>query len=132
MVKLYWYEGFTDNLDRRLSFPQPVGFSAGVQLSGIFVLPVEFQSSSVDAVDMPETDGRGRSRAGGWNRPRQPAEKRSVRRQSLRDKIDGLSYGRFPAHFDPNVPGCRSKPNDPAVPSPLRNRRALYRSNIAR
>jgi hypothetical protein len=65
MVKLCWYEGFTDNLDRRLSLPQTVGFSAGVQLSGIFVLRVEFQSSSVDAVDMPETDGRGRSRAGG-------------------------------------------------------------------
>jgi hypothetical protein len=65
MVKLYWYEGFTDNLDRRLSLPQTVGFSARIQLSGIFVLRVEFQSSSVDAVDMPETDGRGRSRAGG-------------------------------------------------------------------
>jgi hypothetical protein len=91
MVKLCWYEGFTDNLDRRLSLPQTVGFSAGVQLSGIFVLRVEFRSSSVDAVDMPETDGRGRSRAGGWNRLQQPAGKRSVRRQSLRDQIGELS-----------------------------------------
>jgi hypothetical protein len=75
MVKLYWYEGFTDNLDRRLSLPQTVGFSAGVQLSGIFVLRVEFQSSSVDAANAPETDRWGLRRTGetpgigGGNRP---------------------------------------------------------------